>query len=136
MQVASPASGVSVLSQRTNQADPDGLDVHLIVDNYPTHKHPKVKAWLAKHTRYHSHSTPTYSSWLNQMERWVGLNTQQAMRRGSFKMCANSSPASSAMSQVTISTTVDFSGPQRLIPFLRKWHGYVKLFLGPNTSSS
>ncbi|WP_198387902.1 transposase, partial [Burkholderia ubonensis] len=50
-----------------------------------THKHPKVRAWLAKHPRYHMHFTPTYSSWLNQVERWFGLITQQAIRRGSFK---------------------------------------------------
>ncbi|XYJ92298.1 hypothetical protein AEMCBJ_32725 (plasmid) [Cupriavidus necator] len=57
----------------------------MIVDNYATHKHPKVKAWLAKRPRYHMHFTPTYSSWLNQVERWFGLITQQAIRRGSFE---------------------------------------------------
>jgi putative transposase len=56
-----------------------------VVDNYAPHKHPKVKAWLAKHPRYHMHFTPTYSSWLNQVERWFGLVTQQAIRRGSFR---------------------------------------------------
>lgn len=64
---------------------PAGLDLHLIADNYGTHKHPKVKAWLAHHPRYHMHYTPTYSSWLNQVERWFGLITQQAIRRGSFR---------------------------------------------------
>jgi putative transposase len=64
---------------------PVGLDLHLIADNYATHKHPRVKAWLARHPRYHLHFTPTYSSWLNQVERWFGLITQQAIRRGSFK---------------------------------------------------
>src|SRR5215472_13918474 len=64
---------------------PPGLEVHLIADNYGTHKHPKVKAWLATHPRYHLHYTPTYSSWLNQVERWFGLITQQAIRRGSFR---------------------------------------------------
>lgn len=68
-----------------DQAVPADLEVHLIVDNYATHKHPKVRAWLARHTRYHMHFTPTYSSWLNQVERWFGLITQQAIRRGSFK---------------------------------------------------
>ena len=68
-----------------DQAVPADLDVHLIVDNYATHKHPKVRAWLARHTRYHMHFTPTYSSWLNQVERWFGLITQRAIRRGSFK---------------------------------------------------
>ncbi|MDR6412790.1 UNVERIFIED_ORG: hypothetical protein ABIC62_006112 [Burkholderia sp. 1595] len=64
---------------------PAELDVHLIADNYAAYKHPKVKAWLVKHPRYHMHFTPTYSSWLNQVERWFGLVTQQAIRRGSFR---------------------------------------------------
>ena len=64
---------------------PAGLEVHLIADNYGTHKHPKVRAWLARHPRYHMHYTPTDSSWLNQVERWFGLITQQAIRRGSFR---------------------------------------------------
>jgi len=63
---------------------PKSLEVHLIVDNYATHKHPKVKAWLARRPRYHIHYTPTYASWLNQVERWFGIITQQAIRRGSF----------------------------------------------------
>jgi putative transposase len=63
---------------------PEQFDVHLIVDNYATHKHPKVKAWLARRPRYHVHFTPTYASWLNQVERWFGLITQRAIRRGSF----------------------------------------------------
>jgi len=49
---------------------PSDLDVHLIADNYATHKHPKVRLWLAQHPRYHLHFTPTYASWLNQVERW------------------------------------------------------------------
>lgn len=67
---------------------PPALDIHLIADNYGTHKHPKVKAWLARRPRYHIHYTPTYSSWLNQVERWFGLITQQAIRRGSFRNVA------------------------------------------------
>jgi len=63
---------------------PQRLDVHLIVDNYGTHKHAKVKAWFARRPRFHLHYTPTYSSWLNQVERWFGLITQRAIRRGSF----------------------------------------------------
>lgn len=70
--------------KHVDRAVPENLDVHLIVDNYATHKHPKVKAWLAKHMRYHMHFTPTYSSWLNQVERWFGMITQQVIRRGSF----------------------------------------------------
>lgn len=64
---------------------PTSLDLHLIIDNYATHKHPKVRAWLAEHPRYHVHYTPTYSSWLNQVERWFGLITHKSIRRGSFR---------------------------------------------------
>jgi putative transposase len=63
---------------------PTDLDVHLIVDNYCTHKHQKVKNWLAHRPRFHMHFTPTYSSWLNQVERWFGIISQRAIRRGTF----------------------------------------------------
>ena len=70
-----------------NQSDraTKDLDIHLVLDNYATHKSPKVKAWLSKRPRYHLHYTPTYASWLNQVERWFGLITQRALRRGSFR---------------------------------------------------
>jgi putative transposase len=68
-----------------DQKVPDKLDLHLIIDNYATHKHPKVKRWLARRPRYHVHYTPTYSSWLNQVEIWFNLITQRAIRRGTFK---------------------------------------------------
>jgi putative transposase len=60
------------------------LDVDLVVDNYGMHKHARVKARLARRARFHVHYTPTYSSWLNQVERWFGLITQCAIRRSSF----------------------------------------------------
>ena len=55
------------------------------MDNYSTHAHPKVRAWFAKRPRYHIHFTPTYASWLNQVERWFALITQRAIKRGSFR---------------------------------------------------
>ncbi|HEX6809127.1 MAG TPA: IS630 family transposase [Gemmatimonadaceae bacterium] len=64
---------------------PPDLAVHLILDNYGTHKHQTVRAWLARHPRFHLHFTPTYASWLNQVERWFALITQRAIRRGSFR---------------------------------------------------
>ena len=64
---------------------PAALDIHLVLDNSATHKHPQVKAWLAQHERYQLHFTPTYSSWLNQVERWFGLPSQRAIKRGSFR---------------------------------------------------
>ena len=63
---------------------PKGLQVHLICDNYATHKHPDVKAWLAKHPRFHLHFTPTSASWLNLVERWFRELTDKALRRGVF----------------------------------------------------
>jgi transposase len=68
---------------------PANLEIHLICDNYGTHKHAKVRAWLARRPRFHLHHTPTYSSWLNQVERWFALITQQAIRRGSFESVAD-----------------------------------------------
>jgi len=63
---------------------PPELDLHLIVDNYGTHKHPRVTAWLAKHRRFHLHFTPTSASWLNLVERWLRELSQKRIRRGSF----------------------------------------------------
>lgn len=63
---------------------PADLDIHLVIDNYATHKHDKVRLWLAQRPRYHVHFTPTYASWLNQVETWFGLITDKAIRRGSF----------------------------------------------------
>ena len=63
---------------------PTGLAIHLILDNYGTHNHPNVKAWLEKHPRFHLHFTPTSSSWLNLVERWFANLTEKALRRGVF----------------------------------------------------
>jgi len=64
---------------------PDHLDIHLVVDNYGTHKTPAIKAWLARHPRFHIHYTPTYSSWLNQVERWFAYLTDDLLRRGDHR---------------------------------------------------
>jgi transposase len=64
---------------------PADLDVHLICDNYATHKAPVITAWLVAHPRFHMHFTPTYSSWLNQVERWFGLLTDKQLRRGAHR---------------------------------------------------
>ncbi len=61
------------------------LEVHLVLDNYATHKHPEVKKWLAARPRYHVHFTPTSSSWLNQVERWFAEITRKRIRRGTFR---------------------------------------------------
>jgi transposase len=64
---------------------PEGLDIHIVADNYGTHKTPTVQAWLAKHPRVHMHFIPTGSSWLNQVERWFAYLTIQLLRRGAHK---------------------------------------------------
>jgi transposase len=64
---------------------PAELDIHLVCDNYGTHKTPAIKAWLARHPRFHIHFTPTGSSWINQVERWFGLLTEQKIRRGTHR---------------------------------------------------
>ena len=64
---------------------PKNLEIHLVIDNYTTHKHTKVRRWLAERPRYHVHYTPTYASWLNQVEIWFNIITQKAIRRGTFR---------------------------------------------------
>jgi transposase len=69
---------------RIDAQTPAGLDLHLIVDNYGAHKHPRVESWLGRHPRFHLHFTPTSSSWLNLVERWFGEITDKRIRRGTF----------------------------------------------------
>jgi transposase len=64
---------------------PEGLDIHVVCDNYGTHKTPAIKAWLARHPRIHLHVTPTGSSWVNQVQRWFGFLDDQMIRRGVHK---------------------------------------------------
>ena len=71
------------LKQIDSETPPE-LDLHLIVDNYATHKHPRVQSWLKKRPRVHMHFTPTSSSWLNLVERWFRDLTDKRIRRGTF----------------------------------------------------
>ena len=68
-----------------DQVTPQGKDIHLIADNYATHKHPKVQRWLTRHQRFHIHFTPTSSSWLNMVERFFRDLTDKRIRRGIFR---------------------------------------------------
>lgn len=74
--------------KKLERQTPRALDLHLIADNYATHKHPAVRAWLAKHPRVHMHFTPTSASWLNLVERFFAEITQNRIRRGVFKSVA------------------------------------------------
>jgi transposase len=71
--------------RRLNRAFPPQLDLHLILDNYGTHKHPTVRAWLQTHARFKLHFTPTGASWLNLVESWFSQLTQKRIRRGVFR---------------------------------------------------
>src|ERR1700756_3681979 len=71
--------------KKIDGAVPADLDIHLVLDNYGTHKTALVRHWLQKRTRYHLHFTPTHASWLNQVERWFALLTQRQIKRGSHR---------------------------------------------------
>jgi len=75
---------IKFLKQIDKETPPE-MDLHLIVDNYATHKHAKVKSWLKRHKRFHLHFIPTSSSWLNLVERWFGEITEKRIRRGVFR---------------------------------------------------
>jgi transposase len=75
--------------RRLDREFPQKLDLHLIVDNYGTHKHESVKRWLARHSRFHLHFIPTSSSWLNLVERWFREITGKRIRRGVFHSVAD-----------------------------------------------
>ena len=71
---------------RTIEASvPAALDIHLVMDNYGTHKTPKVRNWFARHPRFHVHFTPTSASWINQVERWFATLTEKQIRRGTHR---------------------------------------------------
>lgn len=74
--------------KKIDEETPAELDLHLIVDNYATHKHPKVQSWLTRHKRFHIHFIPTSSSWLNVIERWFRDITVERIRNGTFRSVA------------------------------------------------
>jgi transposase len=69
--------------EQIDRAVPADLTVHLVLDNYATHKTKEIQAWFPRHPRYHLHFTPTHSSWLNHVERWFALLSQRQIKRGS-----------------------------------------------------
>jgi transposase len=103
---------------RIDKETPATLDLHLIVDNYATHKHPKVKAWLKRHPRFHLHFTPTSSSWLNMVERWFRNLTDQRLRRGTFNNVAT-----------LIDAITDYIAKHNLAPKAFVWSAPVKRIL-------
>ena len=79
---------IEFLREIDEQVD-EGLEIHVVLDNLSAHKSPVVKRWLARHPRFHFHFTPTYSSWLNLVERFFGLLTEEALKRGSHTSIPN-----------------------------------------------
>jgi transposase len=106
--------------RRLDREFPSDLKLHLVVDNYGTHKHAKVKAWLERHPRFQFHFIPTSSSWLNMVERWFGQLTQKQIRRGSFHTSRSLSKRSTSISRLTTKIRNPLSGPLRQNPSWRR----------------
>jgi transposase len=79
------ATGFKRFLHRVDLAVPAALDVHVVCDNPSTHKTPAIRRWLVAHPRFHLHLTPTYSSWLNLVERWFSELTTKWLKRGSHR---------------------------------------------------
>ena len=97
---------------------PEGLAVHIVMDNYATHKTPMIKAWLARRPHYHVHFTPTSASWINQIERWFAELTRKQIQRGATPPSASSRPTSVPSSNCTTITQSPSNGPS---PQTRSW---------------
>ncbi len=104
--------------RRLDREFPQDLELHLIADNYATHKQPKVKEWLARHARFTLHFIPTSSSWLNLVERWFRDLTVDRLRRGSFDS------ASELITAITEYLAVNNTDPK---PFV--WHASAQTIL-------
>ena len=96
-----------------DQQTPPDLDLHLIVDNYATHKTPAVKRWLKRHPRFHLHFTPTSASWLNMVERFFAEITRNRIRRGVFKSVDELKQAIMDYLKTTTAARSPTSGPSR-----------------------
>ena len=105
---------------QVEQAVPADLDIHLVLDNYATHKAPPVTVWLARHPRYHLHFTPTSASWLNQVERWFALLPTSRSSAASIAVSNNSRPTSPLSFRPTMPIPSRSSGPRALMPSSRR----------------
>jgi len=115
---------------------PESLQVHIIVDNYATHKHPRVKRWFAARPRFHVHFTPTYASWLNQVEIWFNRITQQAIRRGTFRSVKELVEKIDQYGGLPTPTRSLSCGRPRRTRSSLKSSGYVNVFPGRHTRTT
>lgn len=116
---------------RIAAAVPEGLDVHLILDNYGTHKTSLIHRWLARHPRFHVHFTPTSASWLNLVERWFAALTEKQIRRGVHRPNWNK-PSTPISKPPTPSPNPSF-GPKRLMKSWPASPAFVSAFLTQDT---
>ena len=129
--------------RRIDAAVPADLDIHLVIDNGAcppapprgTHKHPKVRRWLAERPRYHIHLTPTYSSWLNQVERWFSILTGREIRRGSFTSAKQLVRRIEAFVANYNATSRPFTWTATADDILHKLPEFARLSLGHDTSA-
>jgi len=108
---------------------PRRLDVHIIMDNYSTHKTALIRKWFAKRPRFHVHFTPTYSSWLSLVERWFAELTMKQIRRGAYRSVAQLKAASRPSSRRIRQTRSPSSGRSRP---MRSWRASLDLPSGPS----
>ena len=105
---------------RINRETPAELDLHLIVDNYATHKHPEVRAWLARHPRFHFHFTPTSASWLNAVEGFFAKLISKRLKRGVFSGIADLQEAINRFLAEANQCPSPSSGPRTQMPSSRR----------------
>ena len=98
--------------KQIDRAVPADLTVHLVLDNYATHKTKEIRAWFQRHPRYHLHFTPTHSSWLNQVERWFALLSQRQINKVRTIACVNWNPPSWSSSTCITSSPNPSCGPR------------------------
>src|SRR5208282_1599250 len=103
-----------------DQVTPPEKDLHLIVDNYATHKHPKVLRWLQRHPRFHIHFTPTSASWLNMVERFFRDLTGKRLKRGVFTSVPTLIDAINAYIQITNQSPKPFIWTAKATDILEK----------------
>ena len=108
-------------------AVPAELDVHLIADNYATHKTALIRNWFAKRPRFHIHFTPTSASWLNLVERWFGLLTEKQLRRGVHQSSAELEVPSTATWTSPTKTPSPWYGPRPLTKSWQVWPAFASV---------
>ncbi len=110
------------------------VDLHLVLDNYRTHKHPVVRDWLEHHPRFHLHFTPTSASWMNQVETWFSIVHRKAVRRGVFRSVAHLKDAINRFLDAWNLNKHPFTWVQSAEEILR--HAKPKAISGPAHSGS